>query len=693
MACGTALVYDEEMMSYKLLWDDPECSIEVPERLSSSYKRLQDYDLVKRCIQLPVREATDEEITLVHSHDYLQVVKSTQTMNEKELKEISQKYTAVFYHQNSFRCAKLSLGGTLQLVDAILTREVQNGMAIVRPPGHHSQRNQGNGFCVFNNVAIAAEYAKKKYKLERILIVDWDVHHGQGIQYIFEEDPSVLYFSWHRYEHKTFWPYLRESDYDVIGRGKGTGFNINLPWNKVGMGNADYIAAFFHVLLPLAFEFNPELVLVSAGYDSAIGDPEGRMCATPECFSHLTNMLMNLAGGKLCAVLEGGYNLRSLAESVCMTVRTLLGDPLPRLTGEMTPCHSALESIQNVRAAHTPYWKCLLYNEIKSAHDPSSEGDSQHSSDQQQNFDTAMFDIFLDSHMKKIEFAVPPLRTCAVLPEGCCLALPDGVLVEEKTATREHIIACSSSLPNELLEKETMLATLGKMLVILNKLLEYQTMNSIVLSPDSSVCATFAIKHVLASPVKRLLCINIGDLGILHEFDNDGEYVCLNICGTYPTGMSNRQIYLKWTESPNEYSSFFYIIFCCILPLAYNYQPDFIIITTGSNRTIGDKDISLLISLLQGLANGRILTIIPETEPKLGQKLVKCLSDSPGEKHFGPHRAPSLENIQNLKEKLDIIEKEWKMLQCSGKTKCSVILQTSIFRVKLIESYRYPLDT
>ncbi|KAE8616034.1 hypothetical protein XENTR_v10008703 [Xenopus tropicalis] len=614
------------------------------------------------------------------SSDYLEVVKSTQTMNEKELEEISRKYTAVFFHQNSFRCAKLSLGGTLQLVDAVLSGEVQNGMALVRPPGHHSQRDQGNGFCVFNNVAIAAEYAKKKYKLERILIVDWDVHHGQGIQYIFEEDPSVLYFSWHRYEHKTFWPYLSESDYNAVGRGKGTGFNINLPWNKVGMSNADYIAVFFHVLLPLAFEFNPELVLVSAGYDSAIGDPEGRMCATPECFSHLTSMLMNLADGKLCAVLEGGYNLRSLAESVCMTVRTLLGDPLPKLTGEMTPCHSALESIQNVRAAHSPYWKCLLCDgNLRSAHDPGSKEnlDSQLSSDQQQNIDTAVFDSFLDSHMKEITFAAPPLRTCAVLPEGCSLALPDGVLLEEETATREHVIASSSLFPYELLEKESMLATLGKTLVVLNKLIAYQTMNAIALSPDSSVCAAVAIQHVLASEVKRLYCINIGDIGMKHESQNDGKFLCLNICGAYPTGMSNnRQIYVKWTECSDEYSSFFYILFCCILPLAYNYQPDFIIITTGCNRTIGDKDIALLVSLLQGLANGRIIAVIPETEPKLGEMLVKCMSGSPGEKHFGPHRAPPLEIIQDLNEKLLVIQKEWKMLQCSGKTQSSVILNS-----------------
>uniref|UniRef100_A0A8B9D869 Histone deacetylase 10 n=1 Tax=Anser cygnoides TaxID=8845 RepID=A0A8B9D869_ANSCY len=340
MASGTALIYDEEMTSHKLLWNDPICDIEVPERLSTSYGQLQFYHLVERCVHVPAREGTEEEILLVHSSEHLEVAKSTQKMGEEELKRVSGNYDAFFFHPNTYRCARLAVGATLQLVDSVMLGKVCNGMALVRPPGHHSQRNAANGFCLFNNVAIAAEYAKLKYGLQRILIVDWDVHHGQGTQYIFEEDPSVLYFSWHRYEHQEFWPSLKESDYDAVGLGKGKGFNINLPWNKVGMGNSDYLAAFFHVLLPMAFEFDPELVLVSSGYDSGIGDPEGQMNATPEVFAHLTHFLMQLANGKLCVILEGGYHLKSLSESVCMTVKTLLRDPIPQVTGEMAPYQS-----------------------------------------------------------------------------------------------------------------------------------------------------------------------------------------------------------------------------------------------------------------------------------------------------------------------------------------------------------------
>uniref|UniRef100_A0A3B5MVZ3 Histone deacetylase domain-containing protein n=1 Tax=Xiphophorus couchianus TaxID=32473 RepID=A0A3B5MVZ3_9TELE len=337
---GTALIYDEEMTKYKLLWVDPACKIEVPERLSVSYQALVRTGLSDRCVAVPPREASDAEILLVHSEEYLEGVKKTPHMTLEDLKEFTLQYGDVYFHPNIYHCAKLAAGSALQLVDSVMTGTVRNGMALVRPPGHHSMRSAASGFCVFNNVAIAARYAKQKHGAKRVLIVDWDIHHGQGVQYCFEDDPSVLYFSWHRYEHQKFWPNLRESDYDSVGKGSGAGFNINVPWNKVcsSINLNDYLSAFCHVLLPVAYEFCPDLVLVCAGFDSAVGDPEGEMCATPDIFAHLTHLLMNLAGGKLCAVLEGGYNLTSLAQSVCQTVQTLLGDPLPRLANLGSPC-------------------------------------------------------------------------------------------------------------------------------------------------------------------------------------------------------------------------------------------------------------------------------------------------------------------------------------------------------------------
>uniref|UniRef100_A0A8C3G791 Histone deacetylase 10 n=1 Tax=Cyclopterus lumpus TaxID=8103 RepID=A0A8C3G791_CYCLU len=395
------------LIRYKSLTSSPVCKIEVPERLTVSHEALVKTGLADRCIAVPVREATDADILLVHSEEYLEAVKTTPYMTLEELMEFTLQHGDVYFHPNIYHCAKLAAGATLQLVDSVMTGKVRNGMALVRPPGHHSMRSAANGFCVFNNVAIAARYAKQKYGIKRVLIVDWDVHHGQGVQYCFEDDPSVLYFSWHRYEHQKFWPQLRDSDYDSVGKEKGAGFNINVPWNKVGMKNSDYLSVFCHVLLPIAYEFSPDLVLVCAGFDSAIGDPEGEMRASPDIFAHLTHLLMNLAGGKLCAVLEGGYNLTSLHQSVCQTVQTLLGDPAPRPANLDGPCTSALESLHCVRAAHKQYWSCLKHAGI-----------------------TRTLFFLMEKSAEEETWPEPPKRlappvsTALVLPEG--VACPDG---------------------------------------------------------------------------------------------------------------------------------------------------------------------------------------------------------------------------------------------------------------------------
>ncbi|XP_010001703.1 PREDICTED: histone deacetylase 10 [Chaetura pelagica] len=621
MASGTALIYDEEMTTHKLLWSDPVCDIEVPERLSASYEQLKCYHLVERCVHVPAREGSEEEILLVHSSDHLEVAKSTQTMNEEELKRVSGNYDAFFFHPNTYRCARLAVGATLQLVDAVMSGKVCNGMALVRPPGHHSQRNAANGFCLFNNVAIAAEYAKLKYGLQRILIVDWDVHHGQGTQYIFAEDPSVLYFSWHRYEHQEFWPSLKESDYDAVGLGKGKGFNINLPWNKVGMGNSDYLAAFFHVLLPMAFEFDPELVLVSSGYDSGIGDPEGQMNATPEVFAHLTHFLMQLANGKLCVILEGGYHLKSLSESVCMTVKTLLGDPVPQITGEMAPCLSAVESIQNVRAAHKPYWKWLMYE-------------------------------------------VPPIKTAAD-SKGSAHLLPAPVhLVKEMD--ENEIKALVSGFYADLVKEDRTLLSLGSMLAILDKILKKEVCNGIAESPTSSVSVAVALRHSLRFGFQRVLCIFVGDMQIIPSTE-DGKILMIHICEKEQSVKTSSKHYisLNWKEDA-EGNDFFSAVLGFILPVAYSYQPDLTVIAVGPNQSLGISGISLLFALLQGLAESRIFAVIENTEINLMQSVAKRLVGA-SPPHFGMYVPPTQEKVNKIKVLRDQFQKEWKMLQCSVK--------------------------
>ncbi|NWY40818.1 HDA10 deacetylase, partial [Sylvia atricapilla] len=630
-----------------LLIFSPICDIEVPERLSSSYELLRSYHLVERCVHVPVREGSEEEILLVHSVEHLEVAKSTQTMNEEELKRVSENYDAFFFHPSTYHCARLAVGAALQLVDAVMSGRVHNGMALVRPPGHHSQRNAANGFCLFNNVAIAAEYAKLKYGLQRILIVDWDVHHGQGTQYIFEEDPSVLYFSWHRYEHQEFWPSLKESDYDAVGLGKGKGFNINLPWNKVGMGNSDYLAAFFHVLLPMAFEFDPELVLVSSGYDSGIGDPEGQMNATPEVFAHLTHFLMQLANGKLCVILEGGYHLKSLGESVCMTVKALLGDPVPQITGEMAPCLSAVESIQNVRAAHKPYWKWLAYEGSFSSFKQMLSINGFIPKLKIIKINTKRF---LELHMKNILIPVPPIKTATAGSGGSEHFLPEHVqLVKEMDKT--EIKALVSGFYADLVKEDKTLLSLGSMFVILDKILKKEVCNGIAASPTAALSAAVALRHSVRFGLQRVLCVFVGDMQMIPNTEDGFIFVLTNLL-----------LLLKDAEG----NDFFSAVLGFILPVAYSYQPNLTVIAVGPNRSLGINGISLLVALLQGVAESRIFAVIEDTEKSLMQSVTKALvgASTPS---FGIYVPPTQEKVNKIKALRDQFQQEWKMLQCSGK--------------------------
>ncbi|NXJ09587.1 HDA10 deacetylase, partial [Odontophorus gujanensis] len=634
----------------------PICDIEVPERLSASYEQLQCYHLVERCVPVPAREGSEEEILLVHSSEHLEVAKSTQTMNEEELKRISGNYDSFFFHPNTYHCARLAIGATLQLVDSVMSGKVCNGMALVRPPGHHSQRNAANGFCLFNNVAIAAEYAKLKYGLQRILIVDWDVHHGQGTQYIFEEDPSVLYFSWHRYEHQEFWPSLKESDYDAVGLGKGKGFNINLPWNKVGMGNSDYLAAFFHVLLPMAFEFDPELVLVSSGYDSGVGDPEGQMNATPEVFAHLTHFLMQLAHGKLCVILEGGYHLKSLSESVCMTVRALLRDPLPQVTGEMAPCLSAIESIQNVRAAHKPYWKWLMYEVLLSLTNCIYTKTIVASL---KNFCGKLYCrqcMGINVHSMNTGvccFAnkLPPIKA-ATTAELKASADPDTFAVHlhvVKEMDKNEIKALVSDFHADLVKSNKTLLSLGSTLAILDKILKKEVCSGIAESPAASASLAVALRHSLHFGFQRVLCIFVGDMQVMPNTEDGFMFV-----------LSCFSLLLKDTDG----NDFFSAVLGFILPVAYSYQPNLIVIAVGPNRSLGISGISLLFGLLQGLAESRILAVIEDKDINLRQSVANALAGA-SMPHFGVHVPPTQEKVNQIKILRNQLQQDWKMLQCS----------------------------
>uniref|UniRef100_A0A8C7E1N6 Protein deacetylase HDAC6 n=1 Tax=Naja naja TaxID=35670 RepID=A0A8C7E1N6_NAJNA len=354
----TGLVYDEKMMEHYNMWDSQHP--ELPQRVSRIFQRHRELHLTERCCRLPARLASEEELQMCHSLAYVETLKSTATMKSRDLRRQGAQYNSVYICASSYECARLAAGSAFSAVEAVLSGKTQNAVAIVRPPGHHAESDTACGFCFFNSVALAARYAQHlAQRLLRVMILDWDVHHGNGTQHIFEDDPSVLYISLHRYDNGTFFPTSEDADYDRVGVGPGEGFTLNVPWNCSRMGDSEYLAAFHQIIMPVSYEFNPELVLVSAGFDAARGDPLGGCLVTPECYAHMTHLLLGLAGGKVAVVLEGGYNLESISESMTMCTRSLLGDPPPPL-GRLKPPHlSALQSLARVTAVHCKYWRSL----------------------------------------------------------------------------------------------------------------------------------------------------------------------------------------------------------------------------------------------------------------------------------------------------------------------------------------------
>jgi len=254
-------------------------------------------------------------------------------------------------------CGLISAGGVLSCVDSVAGGEVQSALAVVRPPGHHAEPDEPHGFCFFNNVAIAAKYAISSLGMNRVLILDWDVHHGNGIQHMFYNDNRVLYISLHRYDHGAFFPQSDDADYDKVGEGAGRGFNINIPFNGRKMGDSEYSLAFHQIVLPVTYEFRPDLVLVSAGFDAAEGDPLGGYKVSPAMYGYMTHQL-SVAVGSLVVALEGGYNLSTISECVLMCARALLGDPLPPIKPSQ-PKDSAVQSVRDVIRSQRRFWKCL----------------------------------------------------------------------------------------------------------------------------------------------------------------------------------------------------------------------------------------------------------------------------------------------------------------------------------------------
>ncbi|KAM4553730.1 polyamine deacetylase HDAC10 [Fundulus diaphanus] len=668
---GTALIYDEEMTKYKLLWVDPACKIEVPERLTASYEALVRSGLSDRCVSVPARQASDAEILLVHSEEYLEAVKKTPYMTLEDLKEFTLQYGDVYFHPNIYHCAKLAAGSVLQLVDSVMTGKVRNGIALVRPPGHHSMRGAANGFCVFNNVAIAARYAKQKYGVKRVLIVDWDIHHGQGVQYCFEDDPSVLYFSWHRYEHQKFWPHLRESDYDSVGKGSGAGFNINVPWNKVGMENSDYLSVFCHVLLPAAYEFCPDLVLVCAGFDSAIGDPEGEMCATPDIFAHLTHLLMNLAGGKLCAALEGGYNLTSLAQSVCQTVQTLLGDPLPRLANLRSPCRSALESLQCARSAHRQYWSFLKH----AANPPLTEISTKPiklAKEEEEKAETAEEESSAEAKVwpEPPERFCPPVCSASVLPDD--VAGADGLKrLSSSGALQPRSVNKFKNHFMKAADDGDAVATISRLHTLMEKMLTNEIGNGLALVPDVAAAMMCVVQDLASDLVDRVLVVCVGNATGLNYVTTDGRTLVVQVSGEDgEEPKSKYYIPVRLKKGCSDTSGFLQAVLGLLLPLGYEYDPGLVLLGRMPESGVGDGMWQQLIGLLRGFAKGHTLVLMQANEEACMGPTASALLGHPAPtlQELGAPFPQDGDALERLRERL---QADWKMLQTTGRMDCS----------------------
>ena len=289
---------------------------ERAERLTAIVDRLRQDGLLAGLVGIEPRAASPEWLTTVHTPEYVERVKRSCQAGAGHLDSADTPVSV-----ESYEAALSAVGGVLAAVDGVMSGKIKNAFCAVRPPGHHALKNRAMGFCLFNNVAIAARYLQKQHKLARVLIVDWDVHHGNGTQAAFYDDPTVFYFSTHQ---SPFYPGTGSAD--ERGEGKGVGFTLNVPL-PAGSGDAEYKKAFEEKLRQAADAFKPNFVLISAGFDAAKGDLLGRMKLTPDGYAALTRIVKGIAErhcqGRLVSVLEGGYNLEALAASVEAHVRTL----------------------------------------------------------------------------------------------------------------------------------------------------------------------------------------------------------------------------------------------------------------------------------------------------------------------------------------------------------------------------------
>ena len=345
MTTATGFVYHEDYLRHNTGYH-----LESAERLISIMKKLQEQGLTNKMDRILPMRALPEQIEYVHTGAYLEKVEAMSRRGGGMLDPDTPLCS------DTYDIALLAAGGVIKAVDEVMdeSNALKHIFALVRPPGHHATPNRGMGFCIFNNVAIAAEHLKRKYGAKRILIVDWDVHHGNGTQDVFFEDPSVLYFSTHQHPHYPGTGWIGE-----VGKGEGKGFTVNVPL-PADTDDAGYLYALSNILVPIATEFQPEFVLVSAGFDAHTADPLASMHVTSLGFGLFTDMIMTIAkkscGGRVVLTLEGGYNLYAIAESTLSVFNSLLADTGEQQEGVGGTSGQVTKRIEEIKEVQSEYW-------------------------------------------------------------------------------------------------------------------------------------------------------------------------------------------------------------------------------------------------------------------------------------------------------------------------------------------------
>ena len=301
----TGLLLDQDFCDHDTGAHHPE----APGRITAIPSELEAAGIPDDCPAIEERSVTDDEVLLAHTDGYRKTVLRGL---DGESGMLSTGDTN--FGPQSLSVARKATGGLLNAVDGVMSGNLDNAFCAVRPPGHHATPDRGMGFCIFNNAAVAARYAQQKHGLERVAIIDWDVHHGNGTQDIFYEDGSVFYFSTHP---SPWYPGTGARDETGSGAGANTTLNIPLP---AGSGMKEIGAAFRGPFSDKMKDFRPDLVIISAGFDSRLGDPLGHLTLSDDDFAELTGVLLEMAGeyaeGRLVSVLEGGYNQDGLAKAV-----------------------------------------------------------------------------------------------------------------------------------------------------------------------------------------------------------------------------------------------------------------------------------------------------------------------------------------------------------------------------------------